>query len=219
MISDHAIANLVLGLYAYAGASPVAWDFYDPGEGSDVCHSVKIIDGTAHWGLRGSITRRDWWHDAEAWASVMDHWSLGPVQHGFAVGMDKAFLQVKDMLMNASAVVVYGHSLGAARGCIGTGQLVIAGKCPVRRVGFGEPRPGMQRLADIIRNVPACSYRNVGDAGHDFVTDVPFSTPDLPYVHPTPLTDVHGPLDAVTIRSLGLFAFHHMPSYAAALKG
>ena len=67
------------------------------------------------------------------------------------------------------------------------GLMVLDGKPPVRRLCFGEPRPGFPQAAGIIANVRSRSYRNANGRAHDLATDVPFTSWIEDYVHPTPL--------------------------------
>lgn len=86
----------------------------------------------------------------------------------------------------------------------------------VRRVVFGEPRPGGSKLAAVLANVPGASYCNrTGSLSHDRVTDVPFAVPllGLDFEHPTPLKFVNAtpPVND----AWGLFAWHHVQLYVA----
>jgi hypothetical protein len=114
---------------------------------------------------------------------------------------------------------VAGHSLGAGRASILCGLAVVAGLVPVGRVVFGEPRPGFQKLADLIVSIgESRSYRNgkPGTFEHDLVTDVPYRIGPYQYMHPTSLLDVSAlppPLD-----EWGIFSYHHMLLYVQALS-
>ena len=86
----------------------------------------------------------------------------------------------------------------------------------IRRVVFGEPKPGGAGLASALAGVEGSSYCNRGGAlQHDRVTDVPFSIPllKLDLAHVTPLKFVCGRPESAD--SWGLFAWHHMPLYYA----
>jgi hypothetical protein len=214
MLTDKDCAELAMGIYAYSGSSPVTWDHYDSGTDDGVCYGVKFVNGTQVVAIRGSTTLEDWIRDFDCVALPFNvAGGLGPVHPGFYLGMDRVCHEL--LTGNSSPYVVTGHSLGAGRACVLTGLMTIARHMPLRRVCFGEPKPGFDTLAKLIAGIPAASYC-AGDAnGHDLVTDVPFSFPPEEYVHPTPLTPL-----AVTLEPndpWGIFAYHHMQGYAAAL--
>jgi hypothetical protein len=172
--------------------------------------------------FRGSTTLQDWLRDAEAVANPVESAGLGPVHPGFNAGLTAVWQEL--MARRAAGqlsprVVVTGHSLGAARATLMTGYLVQGGAAPIARYVFGEPRPGFARLAEIIKDVPAFSYRNGDNAedpsGFDLVTSVPFRFfPEL-YVHPSPLIDVRA--DPPATDEWGVFRWHHIQLYCDAL--
>lgn len=86
----------------------------------------------------------------------------------------------------------------------------------LRRIVFGEPRPGFAQLAGVLARLDeSVSYCNhtILPLRYDHITDVPFTImPALPFVHPTPLiTDKIGVLG----QGFDLFSEHHMPLYWA----
>lgn len=91
----------------------------------------------------------------------------------------------------------------------------------VRRIVFGEPKPGFAQFAGILAALDeSVSYCNrIGPLQHDRVTDVPFTLPALgfDFVHPTPLLFVRG--DPLPNDPYGIFALHHMPLYVAGMLG
>jgi hypothetical protein len=93
---------------------------------------------------------------------------------------------------------------------------VLDGKPPVRRLCFGEPRPGFPQAAGIIANVRSRSYRNANGRAHDLVTDVPFTTWIADYVHPRPLAPICAPPSDADVQRDILFAWHAMRLYASA---
>ena len=111
---------------------------------------------------------------------------------------------------------IAGHSLGAARASLFTGLMVLDGKPPVRRLCFGEPRPGFPQAAGIIANVRSRSYRNANGRAHDLVTDVPFTSWIEDYVHPTPLVPICAPPSDADVQRDIFFAWHAMRLYASA---
>jgi hypothetical protein len=86
----------------------------------------------------------------------------------------------------------------------------------LKRVVFGEPKPGEQQFAGFLSALDqSVSYCNrVGPLQHDRVTDVPFTVPKLGlnFVHPTALQFVSAP--PAPNDTWGLFAEHHMALYA-----
>jgi hypothetical protein len=86
----------------------------------------------------------------------------------------------------------------------------------LRRVCFGEPKPGEQQFADILAKLDgSASYCNrIGTLQHDRVTDLAYSVPllGLNLIHPTPLLFVSAAPAANDPD--GVFALHHMPLYA-----
>jgi hypothetical protein len=85
----------------------------------------------------------------------------------------------------------------------------------LRRICFGEPKPGMAKFATVLARLDRSeSYCNrVGPLEHDRVTDLPFTVPalDLGYQHPTPLAFVSAAPAAND--DWGIFAEHHVQLY------
>lgn len=216
-MSDYDLAQLELGIY---GVVPAAWDFYSDGMESDsvVWAAVRGADGITTIVLRGSIVLKDWIRDVMVFADPLSHNVLGPVHLGFYQGMDATWAEIKATTKGPYRII--GHSLGAGRSAILTGLMVADGIVPVERVVWGEPLSGFQHLANLISKVPTRSYRN-GDGRllHDHVTDVPFSFPPEEFVRASALIDVCAPPSGSLIARLGVFAYHHMPLYADAMKG
>ena len=58
-MTDKDVADLCVGIYAYPGVPPVAWDRLDDGEdGDQICWGVKVVDGGDVVVFRGSTTSR-----------------------------------------------------------------------------------------------------------------------------------------------------------------
>ena len=214
MITDLAIADLLIKFYAWKGEANI----FEAGAytATGVCWASKRVDGVDVVMLRGSTTPTDWVRDFIALVSPFEHDDLGPVHPGFLIGMADVWRAI--FKATTGPRIVAGHSLGAGRACILTGLMVKSGYPPIRRVCFGEPKPGFAQLASIISAVPAASYRN-GDAHHhDIVTDVPITFPPEEYVHPLALTEVCAvPGSAGPQPEWGPLNWHHMPLYRAAL--
>jgi hypothetical protein len=215
--SDAEIAALCNGLYDYPGFASIAWDRLEqPVEDNGICWALKRLDTVDVIVLRGSTTRQDWMRDFEAVANPFTHFALGPVHPGFLAGMENAYAAMKSGLRDD--VIVCGHSLGAARAGVLTGLMVLDGRAPVARVVFGEPRPGFAAFAQLIASVPARSYRNGNDVLYDLVTDLPIALGPENYVHPCPLTQVCEEPGSDWTQQWGVFAWHAMPLYLAALE-
>lgn len=218
-MSDRAICDALIKLYQWKG-EPGWWDQGDMGQGD---HGICIVtkkadDGVTDIHLRGSVTPLDWFRDflAMAW-QPFGHAEMGGVHAGFYIGMPEAWQWIQRR--TRPPYRVSGHSLGAGRAAILAGLMTLDGFAPLRRVCFGEPRPGFAQLGKLIAPVPAASYRNGDTYHHDYVTDVPFELqPLLPYVHPAPLIMVEAqPGSAGPQSDWGALAWHHMALYRQAL--
>ncbi len=216
-VTDRDIAVLCAGIYAYPGAEPVAWDYFDAGTSTrfddGICWALKRVEGFDVIILRGSVSFQDWVRDLRA-DSIKT--SLGMVHAGFYAGMTHMWSDVAPMLTQPRTIVG-GHSLGAARAGILCGLMTQAGRAPAARVVFGEPKPGFVELAKIIAGTPGRSYRNGDKRHHDLVTDLAFSFPPFQYVHPTPIIPVTAKPTDEGFGKLGVFAYHHCPLYVQAL--
>jgi hypothetical protein len=88
----------------------------------------------------------------------------------------------------------------------------------IRRIVFGEPKPGEAEFAKAISALDeSVSYCNrIGPLLHDRVTDLPFTIPELAlnYQHPTPLSFV-SQAPSPPNDTFGTFAEHHCPLYLA----
>lgn len=210
-MNDALISTLCNSIY-----SPTAligqWDKIDFGLDDGVCWALRKIDGFDVIVFRGSITPQDWLRDFRA---MIEATRIGHVHAGFYMGLEHVWAEVGPLL--TQPVIVAGHSLGAGRAAIFCGLMVKDGAPPVRRVVFGEPKPGLIDLAELIKDVPGFSYRNGDARHHDLVADVPFSFPPMQYVHPTPIIEVCAEPTGSLFERLGAFAYHHMPLYVAAL--
>lgn len=212
MITDHDIADLCLGIYD--GEPPVQWDQLElPADG--ISFGIKDLGAAVALIFRGSITIDDWLRDAEAVADPFVQEGLGPVHPGFFAGLPELWARLKPTLIKKPCIVA-GHSLGAGRASLFTGLMVLDGHPPLRRVCFGEPRPGFPKSAGIVATVSGRSYRNGNGRAHDLVTDVPFTTWIEDYVHPTPLAPVCAPPSDADVQQDALFAWHSMTLYASA---
>lgn len=216
MSIDTELVDLCVALYA--GNS--GFDHADQGAGDGVAWGLKHLPGADAVILRGSVTVADWIHDVQAEPIVIPHYeALGEVHAGFANGMVQMWGELSGMLRQGYPVWIGGHSLGAARACILAGMMVTQGRDPAACVRFGEPRPGYSQLAARLyrAGIYQVSYCNAGPWGHDYVTDVPFALPGLPYTHPVALTGINAPPTGDLMQKFGLFAGHHCPLYASAI--
>lgn len=221
MLTDTAIADLLVLLYSPDAPTHPIFHFYEPGNGDGgICWALVKLDDEYVFLLRGSKTLEDWLRDLIALPRPFEHNLYGAVHQGFKIGMREAADEMIEHWDGKTPLTICGHSLGAGRAAIAVAEMIVAGVSPslMRRVVFGEPKPGMSQLAEFIAAVPARSYRNGMGFHHDLVTDVPFTTPSLAYVHPTPLTLVEQAPDSLTAQLLDVFGFHHMPLYAAAVR-
>jgi hypothetical protein len=208
---DRLIVSLCQAIY-----SPTAlidqWARFDAGLDDGVCYGLRKLDGFDVVVFRGSITAQDWIRDLHA---EIIPTRIGHVHEGFFAGMEHVWSELRPLL--TQPVIVAGHSLGAGRAAILCGLMVKDGAAPIRRVVCGEPKPGLIDLAQLIKGIPAASYRNGDAVHHDLVTDVPFSLPPLEYVHPTPIVVVCAEPSGSLFERLGAFAYHHIELYVAAV--
>ena len=168
MVTEQDIAQLCLDIYT---AQPGQWDQLElPADG--VAFGIKDFPEATALIFRGSVTLQDFLRDAEAIADPLSHGGLGPVHPGFFDGLSELWTRLKPKLTTKPCIVA-GHSLGAARASLFTGLMVLDGKAPVRRLCFGEPRPGFPQAGSIIATVRSRSYRNANGRAHDLVTDAP----------------------------------------------
>jgi hypothetical protein len=187
MISEHDIAQLCLDIYQ---GQPAQWDQLEvPPDG--VAFGIKEYPEGIALICRGSATLQDWLRNAEAIADPSAHQGLGPVHPGFFAGLPELWTRLKPLM-------------------------VLDGKPPVRRLCFGEPRPGFPQAAGIIANVRSRSYCNANGRAHDLVTDVPFTSWIEDYVHPTPLIPICAPPSDADVQRDIFFAWHAMRLYASA---
>lgn len=206
-------ATLTYGLYKYPDSPNIGWDFEDDGiDAAQICWATVRLGGLLWCVLRGSVTRSDWRHDFAALPDPFLHDQLGLIHPGFYAGLP----DVRDKLLSLAKpnepIAVTGHSLGAGRAALLGGLLALAGHPPAYRVCFGEPRSGLDKLAQILVTVPTHSLQNVGaDAAtdplaHDLVCDVPGWLR-----HPNPI--VPQVVTPTANDPWGLFQFHHMALY------
>lgn len=216
-MTDIETCDRLIKLYTWNGEP--WYDAGDLGQGDHgICWTAKrAVDGVTDIDLRGSKSPLDWFRDflAAAW-QPFGHPQLGAVHAGFYIGMPETWAAIR--ACTNPPYRVSGHSLGAGRACILAGLMTLDGMPPGRRTCFGEPRPGMAQLGKLIADVPAASYRNGDTFHHDYVTDVPFTIlPLLGYVHPFPLTMVCAQPGSAGPQDSGVFEWHHLPLYRAAL--
>lgn len=215
-IRDRDIARLCSAIYDHPVDDSVTWDHLDTGATDGICWGVKRIGDVDVIVFRGSVTIEDWLRDICGFADPFRHDHLGPVHPGFLLGLEQVWAEAKARL--GPRVIVGGHSLGAGRAAILAGMMVLDMWSPVAIVTFGEPKPGFQKLADLVGGcVPGRVYCNGAGEQHDLVTDVPFSLPPEDYVHSRAMTIVHEAPSPAEKSGLGIFSFHHMRLYEAAL--
>ena len=214
MLADAVLADLVVK--QYVGLSAYPWGTFDPGETDGICWASVVANGVTHVILRGSDTWGDWLKDGFAVANPFTHDVLGPCHPGMYVGMHELWAEIQGKTNGPR--VVCGHSLGAGRAQILAAIMLLDGSAPIRCVCFGSPKPGMQKLAGVLKGIPIASYRNGDATHHDAVTDLAFRLwPLEEYVHPVTQTLVTATPDPAAGQT-GMFAWHHSPLYAAALK-
>lgn len=211
-------ASLCYSLYAYDGAPKVAWDYFDDGTNSDgIYWAVVRLNGILWVVNRGSVLLYpDWVRDFYDWVDPFLHDNLGQIHPGFYKGVPTVCKKVLELAKPDEKIGITGHSLGAGRGRLETGELCLSGRVPDEMVLFGEPHSGGDVLATVTAQVKSgVTFRNVGEDGadwndYDLVTGVPpwFLKPGSrqdKIVYPA-TDDKWGPL-----------RFHHFQLYAGAV--
>jgi hypothetical protein len=213
VITDRDIAELCANIYT--AQSPGEWEQLElPPDG--IAFGIKDLGPATALIFRGTKTLPDWLRDLEAFADPDEHADLGPVHPGFFEGLPELWDRLKTTLTKKPCIIA-GHSLGAARASLFTGLMVLDDCPPLRRLCFGEPRPGFPQSGSIIAEVRGRSYRNGNGRAHDLVTDVPFTTWIEDYVHPTALVPVCWPPTDDDVQRDALFAWHSFTLYALAV--
>lgn len=216
MITDHRATELCAALYGRITDTPVKFSLIDYGDDDGVCWAVAQEGEDDVVVLRGSVTPEDWLKDVMALPYASRR--LGPVHHGFYLGLDNVWNDLQPVLRRNAPTILVGHSLGAARAALLAGFMVTDNRSPVARIVFGEPKPAFQRLADITKDIPTRSYRCGNGQEHDAITDLPFTLPRLGllYVRQSILIDVPG--EAMPNDPFDMFTFHHIELYMKATK-
>lgn len=214
-VSDRACCQLIRGAYEYANEPSVTWDFTGDAAQTGVIWFIKAVNGVPVVVFPGTQNVLDVFRDLDAFADPFDHSFHGPIHPGAHIGMNVVAATLRDLGI-AGKCVVTGHSLGALRAGIAVAELRMLGLDPLRRVVFGEPKPGFERLRTVLAPIPAASYGNGTALAHDLFLDIPLSFwPEL-YVRPCPLTWVGVMPEAGD--SWGPLAWHRIQYYDAGLE-
>ncbi len=215
MITNLRAAEICAALYGVLPTATVVFSYVDDGEDDGVVWAVAHEGDTDVVAFRGSVTPGDWLRDT--FATPYADRDLGPVHHGFYLGLRNVWADMQPLL-RGGPVVLTGHSLGAARAAIMSGIMVSFGRPPAARIVFGEPKPGFQQLADVCKIVPTKSFRNGCGINHDVVTDLPLTVPvfGLHYVRQGLVTPVD--VDPDPDDQSGVFTYHHIHLYLKAMQ-
>lgn len=205
MLTDLDLVNLCVACYE----EPAAFDAIIDQDG--VWVGVKHYEDCSVIAFRGSTTFLDWVRDFEA--SMVPDPTLGWVEMGFLRGMRDIKAHVDTIVPYNKPMYITGHSLGAARALLFAALCNAAEEEIAAVVTFGSPRPGGQKLKNILALVPVRSYKN----GDDPVTDVPLDIPLIDgYIHPHDLIAVDVPANPGD--TWGLLSRHHSQLYQQAMK-
>ncbi len=182
---------------------------------SGVYVSVKQLPDCSVVMFRGSTTPLDFWRDFEG-LMVRDAY-IGGVEQGFITGLRDVSAHLEWMFPEDGGrqAIFTGHSLGAARALLFAGlwQKYNHLEAINEVVVFGAPRPGGQKLKDILAPVTIRSYKNA----HDPVTDVPIDLGLLePYCEPAPFIMLDVP--PAPDDDWGIVAPHRLQYYAQGVK-
>lgn len=170
----------------------------------------KVSDDTDVIIFRGSDDVLDWLNDFDA-APFVDP-VLGMVHCGFWKPVSVMLPQL-DAVLTQPKTIIIGHSLGAARACLYGAHLTVKGHTPVEIVVWGCPKPGFQKLADILAPVPLRSYKNLNDP----VTTVPDYIAEIGqlYVEPRPFIPIS--VQPPLLDMWEILAPHHFWEYLAGM--
>ena len=213
-MNDYEISKICQRLYWDNSAMDLFWDKIWPIDGSYV--AVKFVGETPVLVFRGSTTSYDWYLNFNA--DPEKDGSIGWIPRGFGLG----FWPIQDEVMtylNGKSPIVTGHSRGAAVAAEAAGILACHGIKPERVVLMGCPRPGEQKLKDILSDIPVANYKN----GSDPITDVPFYI-DLPgkhfdakYIQVRDFTELNEKVKCSEEWPFN-FEYHHIENYVAGIK-
>jgi pimeloyl-ACP methyl ester carboxylesterase len=200
MISDRQCCDLSAATYD----SSAVWDYVWQGDqDDDVYITLKKTQGYDVISARGSDCELDWLRDGDAVPYYYE--PLGYVHSGFFKGILSAYADVKPLI--TQPVVLDGHSLGGSHAQELAALFTIDGIIPAKVCCFGSPKVGYQKFAEVVAPIPSYTlYKN----GPDYVTDVPLTLPNFPFVHARPLTQI---LEIPFTNDLSLFAFHKIVLY------
>jgi hypothetical protein len=208
MLNDRELARVAHALYDYDGKTPD--DYFNhllPHDGGYVGVKNAPDGGTVEcW--RGSTTLMDWIEDLRALPEYDP--GLGAVHSGFLRGVDSVVAELDKV--SPCPTYVIGHSLGGGHAAIRAAGLILRARVPAKITLWGCPRPGFQRLADILARKRVTSYRNRDDV----VTKVPLNiAPNLLYVDAAPFVQV----DVAPVSDLwGVLRDHHFALYETAMS-
>lgn len=202
-LTDHDLAVICGALY---GDAPV-WDIHWNESSWGLCAALRVVGARDVVVHRGSLTPQDWYDDAISEIPFAD--PVGPLPLGFGMRL-RPWYEATRTLIRPGAVII-GHSLGAARAVEHAGMLAAEGRRPAAVVVWGEPKPGMAKLKDVLAAVPIRSYRNRSDP----VPTVPVTLGLLEWTHGHPLIAVDAAPAAND--SWGVMADHHFELYEAAM--
>src|ERR1700733_4204476 len=136
------------------------------------CFDLVIDDPALQWtgikrlrdcvvvAKRGSTTPQDWFRDFKNLALMTQDADLGGVHPGFmeALRPTRAHYPSSDLPW-----VFTGHSLGAGEAFLDAAEAQLAGMKVLKVCVFGPPRPGGERVKDILLPVPGTGYKNRSD--------------------------------------------------------
>lgn len=168
-----------------------SWDiYYNPKRFNQIFTLNNIIIG---WdralnliAYRGSVTPTDWITDFKSFPVL--HPMLGWCETGFVTGLEDDYTILSQTVHPFPWFT--GHSLGGARARLMAARFVVGNRGVGGLMVFGSPKPGFQKVSDIIGrgNFPHTSYRNRADIVPTLAETI---LPLFAYTHP----DQYIPLD------------------------
>jgi hypothetical protein len=165
--------------------------------------------------FRGSKSRLDWMRDAlsELYGVIAGFEALGELPFGFQIGMEDAYRRISLELRPDAAIVVTGHSLGAAHAALFAGMRSLKGMPAGDLVLCGCPRPGAQPLRQALQGWRIRNYRNRLDRVCLLPTEPPYlQVADFIPVDAEPDHATMAPAD-ILADLVDPFRDHHMALY------
>lgn len=169
MITDAVLADYILALYHdfisfthVEETSGVFWGYIQ-----DTNYDIFIT--------RGSVNAEDWFRDisSETASALPKYEQLGLIPKGFSLGLIDTKIAMAKYCRDNKMKIFTGHSLGAAHAVELAAMFQSVDRCVAKIMVCGCPRPGTDKLCEILKDVEIHNYRNHNDP----VPNVPIPFP------------------------------------------